>query len=140
MVPLSTACWDPKWYHNFKGPSTVYIDSYGVINGLRINPLHPDETCNYQCAACNKTGDPNTCDFLKKYKEQLYNIDFNGFMEHLCSYMDVVQKQYLCTTEELFAIFIVHEAPGNECSERRVIQGWFNDNGVICREWAGELL
>lgn len=31
--------------------------------------------------------------------------------------------------------FIVHEAPWNSCSERRVIQEWFCDNGLRVEEW-----
>ena len=25
LIPISTAMWDPKWYHNFKSDDTVFI-------------------------------------------------------------------------------------------------------------------
>ena len=137
LVPLSTAVWDPKWYHNFKSQDYSYIDKRGVICGLRVNQLHPDKSCDYQCVECQKTGDPNTCDFIQKYKAQLQNINFENFMFSLEHYMDIIQKDYLKTTEQLTPIFIVHEAIGNACSERGSIQQWFNSNGVKCCEWPG---
>ena len=139
MVPLSTAVFDPKWYHLNKGQNHVYIDKNGVINGLRINQMHPDSSCDYQCTACQKTGNPDTCDFLRLYKVQLENIPFEQFMQNLENYLDIIQRDYLKTDKELHVIFMVHEALGNKCSERRVIQDWFNDHGIRCTEWMGEM-
>lgn len=135
MVPLSTAVWDPKWYHNLKGNNMVFIDKRGVINGLRIYQLHPDKTCDFYCEQCKKTKDPATCDFLKKYAEQLDRIDFNVFMANLENYLEVIKTEYLKTDKDLIPVFMVHEALGNPCSERRTIQDWFGKNGVPCSEW-----
>lgn len=134
MVPLSTAVWDPKWYHNFKGENCVYIDKRGVINGLRVNQLHPDNTCDYQCKQCNKTGDPSICEFITNYRIQLSKIPFDKFIENLEKYLEVIRSDYLRTDNELIPVFMVHEAIGNSCSERRPLQDWFNDNGVKCSE------
>ncbi len=65
MIPVSTAVFDPKWYHNFKGQDHVFIDKRGVVNGLRIKSLMPDYTCNNLCRGFETcpTKDPGTCDF-----------------------------------------------------------------------------
>jgi hypothetical protein len=38
-------------------------------------------------------------------------------------------------TEEPIIVLIVHEATNNPCSERRVIQEWFRDNGYPIEEF-----
>ena len=37
--------------------------------------------------------------------------------------------------EEPIIMLLVHEAPQNPCSERRVIQEWFADHGITVKEW-----
>jgi hypothetical protein len=37
-------------------------------------------------------------------------------------------------TEEPIAVFIVHEAPDNPCSERAAIQEYFRSHGIECEE------
>ena len=49
QVPVSTAVWDPKWFHDFKGQSHKFFDKRGVLNGLRAESLHPDHTCDSLC-------------------------------------------------------------------------------------------
>ena len=39
MIPVSTAAFDPKWYHDYKGPKQVFYDKKGVINGARCELL-----------------------------------------------------------------------------------------------------
>ena len=36
---------------------------------------------------------------------------------------------------EPIAVFIVHEAPDNKCSERASIQNYFKNNGIECEEY-----
>lgn len=131
MVPVSTAVWDPKWYHNFKGQEHVFVDRNGVINGLRIHPLMPGKTTEGLCYGHDKcsTGDPETCEFLRVYSEQLHQIDFNGFMETLEQHVRGMFLKCNLAVDPL-VVFIVHEAVNNPCSERRELIRWFRDNGV----------
>ena len=41
MLPLSTAVSDPSWYHENLNNNHIFIDKRGIINGIRILPLHP---------------------------------------------------------------------------------------------------
>ena len=133
MIPYSTAVWDPKWYHDFKNQNYVFLDKRGVLNGSRANILHPDGSCDNYCVECKHIGDPETCLFLKKYREQLDKIDFSWFMQNML--MSLKSKAAVVgTNDSIVPVFIVHEAPDNKCSERRVIQEWFIANGVECSE------
>lgn len=135
MLPMSTAVWDPKWYHNFKSQDTCFIDRNRVINGLRISPLMPGWSCANLCRGREEcsTGDPSTCEFLKEYANQLSQIDFNSFMETLEKYANEL-KEKLWFEEDPLAVFIVHEKYDNPCSERVVLIDWFKQNGVECKE------
>ena len=65
MIPLSTACGDPAWYHAGRDKNFVYFDNNKVCNGLRAEMLHPDKSCANLCCggfACPYT--PDTCNFL----------------------------------------------------------------------------
>lgn len=131
MVPYSTAVWDPKWYH-FNQDQYVYAkDKRGVYNGLRIPPLAP------KVVGCSGPKDcphsPESCEFLTKYRQQLDRLDCDDIVSRLRKSLEVVQ-QYEGFSEEPVAVLIVHEAPSNPCSERRVIQEWFQDNGYDVHE------
>lgn len=132
MIPLSTACSDPMWYHGgSRDKNVLFIDKRGVINGLRILPLVPDSTCSNLCRGrdnCNGAN-PNTCEFLRKYYEQLQNIDFGTFMKNLESHIDTVCSKVGINIEPIVVI-MVHEAYTNPCSERVIIRRWFADNGI----------
>ena len=39
MIPISTAAWDPKYYHDNKGKDYLFVDKRGVINGYRYEAL-----------------------------------------------------------------------------------------------------
>lgn len=136
MIPLSTALWDPKWYHMFKDKDTVFFDKRGVINGYRIECLHP-RLDNDHCTECQRTGDPNTCEFIKKYREQIFAIPF----DKLTSYIDANMKQLsesLFNGIEAIPVLIVHEAPDNNCSERIVLREYFEHNGCELKELTKE--
>ena len=36
LLPVSTAAWDPKWFHNFGKPNVVFKDKRNVVNGVRM--------------------------------------------------------------------------------------------------------
>lgn len=135
MIPISTAVFDPKWYHNFKGKQHCFIDKNGVINGLSIAPLTPGATCNNLCrgvANC-ASKDPKTCDFLREYKKQLDALDFDLFMLQLQSHVDRVSDMLSLEVDPII-VFMFHETYENRCSERWAIQEWFKDNGIIVEE------
>lgn len=136
-IPLSTAVYDPKWYHSNCGQDYVYKDKNGVVNGLRINPLHP-EPHNDECVGCDKKIGPENCSFIRLYKEQLGRINFGEFMVKLNQYMDKINTLYLQypSATTLIPVFIVHEAPNNPCSERWPLFEWFNEHGIKCEEWS----
>ena len=139
LIPLSTAHSDPLWYHqNTHNHKLQFIDKRGVLNGLRAEPFVPivhgdgDGTC-YGPENCGNI--PELCAFMKNYREQLDQL----------SYLDIIQRCQILGKNienrlgEEYAnpdfAFIVHEAPWNPCSERRIIQEWFYDNGLRVEEW-----
>ena len=144
MIPLSTAVWDPKWYHNFKDQDHIFIDLHGVINGLRVDQMHPNNTCRDLCRGLDRptpscTGNPSTCLFLTKYSEQLESIDGEIFFKDL---EDIINKAVELTdsNEEPVGVFIVHEAPSKICSERTCIQNWVTSCGFPCSELSYPIL
>lgn len=36
--------------------------------------------------------------------------------------------------EEIIVVLIVYEVPSNPCSERVILQQYFNENGIECKE------
>lgn len=128
MIPLSTAKWDPKWY---SGYGNIYLDKNNVYNGLRIEPLVPDHSCIGLCRGVDKCPDkdPNNCQFLKNYRNQLNKINCNELVKDL-SQLDVINL----TDHETYVILIFHEAPDNLCSEREVVKRWFKDNNFNVEE------
>ena len=125
QVPVSTACYDPRWYHAFKSQGHKFLDKRNVLNGLRIECLHPDSTCKGLChgpEACN-CKDPEKCDFLKRYKIQLSKLSKDQILAKLKPLADRLEAKH-CHEAEV--IFIVHEPPYKACSERKALQAFFN--------------
>lgn len=126
VLPLSTAIWDPKWYHANGTQNDAFIDKHGVINGLRAEMFMPCETCENECRgreAC-LTGDPSTCNFLKHYYEQLKKLDYNAVLLWFQEVGEYFKMQLGFEGEPEIAL-IVHEAPSNPCSERQMLIKWF---------------
>lgn len=129
LIPLSTAAWDPKWFHDFKGKDHTFVDKRGIINGLRIEQLSPEgiydatEDCKKGCEH-----KPDSCAFLKKYRAMLDNISFKGFI----TYLNLIAGKLGPDAE---VCLIVYEKPDNPCSERQPLKQWFKDNGMELVEW-----
>lgn len=137
QIPLSTAVWDPKWFHDFHNQSYTFIDKNGVVNGIRAEMLAPGPECSGDCAGpegnvCD--GDPRACVFQLKYKIQLNKIDFNDFLNR-CKKLGEKIKNDLGFAEEPEFMLIVHEAPDNMCSERNPLQNWVRANGYEIKEF-----
>ena len=136
MIPLSTAMFDPRWYHQNKSQEYVWKDKNGVYNGLRAPVFAPGPLCEGLCRGpetCD-THDPTRCLFLSTYRYQLDQLDFNDVVarcERLGRYVQSLEH----FAEEPVIMLLVHEAPQNPCSERRVIQEWFAANGKEVVEW-----
>ena len=136
MIPLSTAVWNPRWFHQNKNQDFVYKDKNGVYNGLRAPVFAPGPMCENLCRGPKTcvTGNPQTCLFLKTYRYQLDQLDFEDVIariERLGKYIQSLEH----FTEEPIGMLLVHEAPQNQCSERRVIQEWFASHGKKVIEW-----
>lgn len=136
MIPLSTAVWDPKWYFHFQKQGFVWKDKNGVYNGLRASVFAPGPSCEGLCRGpetCS-TRSPQNCDFLKAYRNQLDLLDYKDIIARCERIGNFIQKRENFP-EAPIIIFLVHEAPQNPCSERRVIQEWFAANGKEVVEW-----
>lgn len=146
-IPLSTAAWDPKWFHDFKGHSHVFIDKRGVLNGLRFDNLILEdsrwsqlENNNQECQKDCPHPKDGSCAFMKTYREQLDEKypQITGFFQELEEISQHYKKEFPAVKEEPIIILLVHEKPTIPCSERVVLQRWFRDNGYELPEWSKE--
>lgn len=134
LLPVSTAVWDPKWYHNFGGNDNVFYDKRGVINGVRMSILSPakihdaSEDCSKECQ-----NDPNTCNFLSKYNDYLHSLDFSKIYNNLLEGSKLWAEN--ACLEDVDICLMVYEKPDNPCSERPTLINWFKENGVEVEEW-----
>lgn len=136
MIPLSTAKYAPQWFHKEKGAQFQWKDKNGVWNGLRAEPFAPGPLCDNLCRGpeyCDG-GDPMKCAFLRTYRTQLDQLDFKDIIKRIYTIGKAVQERE-GFEEEPIVVLIVHEATSNPCSERRVIQEWFRDNGYPIKEF-----
>lgn len=136
LIPLSTACSDPKWFHDNKGLKWQFKDKRGVLNGLRAEPFVPGQQLYGLCRGPEycETINPQTCDFLRAYKAQLDALYYDSIMYRFQQLHDKI-----CHAENFdnvdFAL-LVHEAPTNQCSERIALQNWFLSHDVPISEWS----
>lgn len=134
MIPMSTTLSDPLWYHDFEDNTHIFKDKRGVLNGLRLLPIIT-EAKKCAAAACPECIDknPQTCPFLKEYRQLLDNVDFDKMLKGITQYMtDYCKRNNI--TEEPIAVLMVYEAPNNPCSERNALIDYFNSKGIDCRE------
>lgn len=114
------------------------------MNGLRADVFAPDQSCEGLCRGredCSIYPSippwddlAQTCPFLQAYWKQLSNLNFQEIISR-CENLAQRVKSYLNFSQEPVIILLVHEAPNNPCSERRIIQKWFATNGVELKEW-----
>lgn len=136
MIPLSTAVWDPKWYHEGMGQAHQWRDKRGIWNGIRFELLKPGASCEGLCRGPEYCGEKElqNCHFLQKYRKQLDALDIDEVMYKMGRICEEVWRRELFRGDPT-AVLLVHETPDNPCSERRVIQSWFKDNGVDVKEF-----
>ena len=136
MIPVSTALWDPAWFHNFSGDDNhIFFDNRKILNGLRIESIieqgrhsnHGPDKC-----PCEKK-EYQTCSFLCDYRKNLDNIDFDKMMADMQKLADNYKEKEKIQ-DEIIIVLIVYEAPNNPCSERKPLQDYFNSHGIECKE------
>lgn len=139
MIPISTAIWDPKWFHDFQGARHIYVDKRGVINGVRAEALRPGPGLEGTCAGreghapwCEH--DPSKCSFLRGYMAQLIKLDCNDYARRLEN-LGIKLKRLAGFRGEPVIVLIVYESPSNPCSERATLQRWFSMYGHEISEW-----
>lgn len=131
MIPVSTALWDPKWYHDNQGHSCIFYDKRGIINGIRLEALISKAKGCGLCPCNDK--DYENCLFLKEYRKRLDNIDFDRMYKDMENFANRY-KQNEGFEEEPIIVLIVYETPQNHCSERQALIDYFNSKGVECKE------
>ena len=128
VLPVSTAVWDPKWFHNNAGQDFIFLDKRGIYNGVRCVELSPYKLTDHSCGKeCNQT--PPECSFIKSYREYIYSLDF----DKIYKYLSGLAERFKVSRKLRFApeiCLMVHEKPENPCSERGVLIDWFRNNNV----------
>ena len=127
LVPVSTAVYDPKWYHNFKSNSTIFIDKRGIVNGIRLYELSPYKIENPECFNCKSNKDTSICSFIKRYHDYIFSLDFNKIYNYLQSVSNKFSNADIC--------LMVYEKPDNKCSERATLVEWFAYNNIELKEF-----
>lgn len=125
LVGLNTTIFPPKW-------RPLGFDKRKVLV-LDCPPIKPGQACDGLCNGKCSPKHPQDCLFLKTYYEQLCNIDFDNFINHLENLKNKIELGENLTNID-FAL-IVFEAPSNLCSERQMIQRWFKENNYNIKEW-----
>lgn len=136
MIPVSTAMFDPKWFHDFKGPRHVFFDKKRVINGARCEMLVPPKDLGGLCRGketCSEVG-KGTCEFLEGYTKWLDNLDFSHMQDYLNRMEEWAEQNLHIPTDDLVLVFMVYEKYDNPCSERNAIINYFKNNGMDIAE------
>ena len=143
IIPLSTAMFDPKWYHDNQESTHLFWDKNGVINGLRcyqliFNHKKYNDWCGSTCAYKDKTP---LCPYLNAYRRMLGMIEWSNLMEFFKSSITYVasHNKDLDNIDKYNVCLIVYETPTNPCSERRELIKWFKEQGVDLIEWDKDL-
>ena len=136
MIPVSTALWDPAWFHANQGENHIFYDARKIINGIRIKPII---NAGYKCGQqepvpcpCQEKNYYN-CSFLSNYRKNLEDINFDEMIADMRNLAEKYAKDNNIE-EEIIIALIVHEAPDNNCSERVPLQEYFTSHGWECKE------
>ena len=135
LIPVSTAAWDPKWYHDFKDPNYIFRDKRNVINGVRCNGLVCTKIydANHDCPIdgvqnCRQPKDGSCTFMMKYYKFLTEEVPFDKLISNL-------QQVPVKLRPGSDVCLIVHESPSRGCAERPCLVRYFNDNGYRLIEW-----
>ncbi len=130
MIPVSTAMGDPEW---FKPPTgqEYYFDKRGIVCGLRYEPLIVQYMGTCGCPCEEKESLQGCCPTMKEYRQLLETVNFETMIKgfNFCA-----NKFHKPDDDEPIIVLMVHESYKNPCSERKVLQEYFNDHGIECKE------
>ncbi len=136
MIPVSTAIWDPKYFHNFTGDyNYLFKDKRGIVNGLRCLPIIECGRAAQSCKGpehCAYNPQP-ACPFLKSYRDNLEQLNINTLINDF-NYLASAYQTYEHINDEIAIVLIVYETPKNPCSERKELISYFNSRGIDCKE------
>lgn len=157
LLPVSTAKWDPIWYHNPPNMriydcmgKTVrnygqYLDKNNVLNGTRIeNLVFPEERwnnldkdqCSPTCQLKDTMDSKHWCPFMKSYLDYLTGLNFDDMIFLLKTYVENYKYQYN-VKGNVDVVLLVHEPSDCKCAERPVLKKWFKEHGITLHEWQG---
>lgn len=143
MIPLSTAMFDPKWYHEGEDETHLFWDKNGVINGLRCYPFifkreKYNDWCGSQCAYKGKT---SLCPYLSAYRRMLAMNDFSSVLDFFKSTITYVANHNndLANIDKYNICLMVYETPTAVCSERSELIKWFKNYDIDLIEWNKEV-
>ena len=136
-IPVSTAQWDPKWFHPAHNPKGVYLDKRNVINGLRVDPFVPNGHSGCCPGPRECLWEPDKCNATMFLREQYSKLNYGEIMSRFANLELRLREKFphLAEYPELTFVFIVYEKPDNECSERHTIRWWFENMGFALPEW-----
>ena len=129
QICFSTAVWDPKWFHDFKGQDHKFVKD-GKIYGLRATCFMPRST---DCHGMPCQNDPKTCNFMQSYMKQLDMLEFDDVINALSNAANDVAKEL--DIDDPDVVILVHETPDNPCSERHILKKWFDKHWIKLKEW-----
>ena len=97
MIPMSTAVWDPSWFHANQGPNHIFYDARKILNGTRLNPIiNAGIKCGelepHPCPCEEK--DYFKCSFLRNYRKNLEEIDFDKMIADLQAFAQIYQEKH----------------------------------------------
>lgn len=137
MIPVSTAIWDPKYFHDFTGDyNYLFKDKRGIINGLRMLPIIECGRAAQSCKgpeSCCYTSSVPACPFLESYRANLEQLNINTLINNF-NYLASAYQKHENINDEIAIVLIVYETPKNPCSERQALINYFTSNGIDCRE------
>ena len=140
-IPISTAIWDPKWFHQNRGNKYCFYDANGVLNGLRAPQLMLPEEWAKEIPVekmCTKScpHEPFKCEFMKVYSKYLDTLDFDKFHAAAAQYVQDYAAARNMNPDELNFVLIVYESPSRNCAERPCLRKWFEDHNEKLPEWS----
>ncbi|MCD8211182.1 MAG: hypothetical protein LUC37_06545 [Prevotella sp.] len=135
MIPLSTAAFDPKWFHDYQGKYYQFKDKRGIWNGLRAESFCASNAIAFDecgCPFCEEK-DPDKCEFLRRYRMYLDTLSFDEMYQRFERLSKEIQK-YDGFKEEPIMVLIFYETPKNRCSERTEVLKWFHSHDYPIKE------
>lgn len=138
LIPLSTAIWPPKW---FVHDGHAWKDRRSVINGIEAKMFAPqpnNDWCLHCSAEKRASYDGDFCPFKIKYYYQLQQLDFCSVWQRFIALANKIKSKE--GYDDVDFALMLHEAPGNTCSERPMIQRWFRENGNPIWEWGYDIM